>query len=333
MTAAVVRRALLTPLVLALEVVGIPLLAVLLLVATPWAAITDRTYSVPRAMVVTIAYLALDLWAFGLCALAALESLLRRTGRAALTRRASRIGTRVLDRLYVVARRVLDLHVVVEDSDAALAAVSADRAPLIVLSRHAGPGDTFLVVHALLMRQRRVRVLLRAALRLDPGIDVLGSLLSFAFVRRGAGKSAPTLQRIAGLAAAMDNEDAFVLFPEGGNVSRERVQRRVQRLREQGSEWQADAAARMRHLGPPFPGGVLAALRGSPSADVLFVAHSGLAGMEGPVWHWIPVHRTLRMRWLLVPADEVPRDEESQTRWLFDWWQRLDDTVERAFSG
>lgn len=332
MTFAVLRRALLTPLVLALEVVGIPLLAVLLLVATPLAAVTDRSYSVPRAMVVTIAYLALDLWAFVLCAVARLDSVVRRTGRAVLTQRASRIGTRVLHRLYAVAGRVLDLHVVVEDSDQAVAVITAKRAPLIVLSRHAGPGDTFLVVHALLMRERRVRVLLRAALRLDPGIDVLGSLLSFAFVRRGAGKSAPTLQRIAGLAAAMDNEDAFVLFPEGGNVSRERVQRRVQRLREQGSEWEADAAAQLQHLGPPYPGGVVAALRGSPPADVLFVAHSGLAGMEGPVWRWIPVHRTLRMRWLLVAADEVPRDEEGQTRWLFDWWQRLDDTVGDAFA-
>lgn len=332
MTVAVLRRALLTPLVLALEIVGIPLLTVLLLVATPLAALMDRSYKVPRAMVVTIAYLALDVWAFVLCAIAALDCLLRRTGRAALTQRASRIGTRDLHRLYAVARRVLDLHVVLEDSDEAVAAVAAERAPLIVLSRHAGPGDTFLVVHELLMCERRVRVLLRAALRLDPGIDVLGSLLSFAFVRRGAGKSAPTMQRIARLAAAMDAEDAFVLFPEGGNVSRERVQRRLQRLREQGSEWQADAAARLRHVGPPFPGGVLAALSESPSADVLFVAHSGLAGMEGPVWRWIPVHRTLRMRWLLVPADEVPRGEEAQTRWLFEWWQRLDDIVENAFA-
>ncbi|MGH7687950.1 MAG: 1-acyl-sn-glycerol-3-phosphate acyltransferase [Candidatus Dormibacteria bacterium] len=331
MNVAIVRRALLTPLALVVECASIPLVGVLLIVATPLAVLTTRRLSVPRAMVVTIAYLALDVWAFVLCAVAAAVCLLRGQGRDVLAERAYGIGTRILHRLFFVARRVLDLHVSVEDSDDALAAVTGQSTPLIVLSRHAGPGDTFLVVHELVMRGRRTRVLLRAALRLDPAIDVLGSLLSFAFVRRGAGKSAPTLQRITRLAAAMLGNGAFVLFPEGGNVSRERVQRRLQRLREQGSAWQAESAARLRHLGPPFPGGVLAALRGAPHADVLFVAHSGLAGMEGPVWRWIPVHRTLRMRWFLVPCSEVPRDEEGQNRWLFEWWQRLDDTVEDSF--
>src|SRR4029450_6899592 len=46
--------------------------------------------------------------------------------------------------------------------------------PVIVLSRHAGPGDSFLLVHQLLSRYRRKpRIVMKAALQFDPGLDVV----------------------------------------------------------------------------------------------------------------------------------------------------------------
>lgn len=323
----VLRRTLLTPLALVLECAAIPLLGALSLVCTPVALIADRSLRVPRAMIVAVCYLALDAWAFALCAAAVTAAVVRHQDDSAPAERAYVIGTRLLHRLYRVAHRVLDLSVAIDGSDEALAAIADGHRPLIVFSRHAGPGDTFLVVHELLCRNRRTRVLLRAALRADPGIDALGSLLSFYFVRRGTGRSDTTLERITTTVATMQTRGVFVLFPEGGNVSGERAQRRIRRLQEQGLHWQAERASQLHHVGPPFPGGVLAALRGSDTADVIFVAHSGLAGMQGPLWSWIPDHRTLRMRLFLVAAADVPRDADAQTEWLYDWWQRLDDWV------
>src|SRR5262252_6803978 len=55
--------------------------------------------------------------------------------------------------------------------------------PVIVLSRHAGPGDSFLLVHQLLSTyQRRPRIVMKAALQFDPSIDVVINRLPHAFV-------------------------------------------------------------------------------------------------------------------------------------------------------
>ena len=48
--------------------------------------------------------------------------------------------------------------------------------PLIVLSRHAGPGDSLLLVHYLLsVCERRPRVVMKATLQLDPSVDILAN--------------------------------------------------------------------------------------------------------------------------------------------------------------
>ena len=46
--------------------------------------------------------------------------------------------------------------------------------PLLVLSRHGGPGDSFLLVHEILSWSgRRPRIVLKDTLQFDPMIDVL----------------------------------------------------------------------------------------------------------------------------------------------------------------
>lgn len=62
-------------------------------------------------------------------------------------------------------------------------ALSARRRPVVVLSRHAGEGDSLLVLHELLCRhRRRLRVVLHQALRMDPLIDMLGRRLPNRFI-------------------------------------------------------------------------------------------------------------------------------------------------------
>ena len=54
---------------------------------------------------------------------------------------------------------------------------------MIVLARHAGPGDSFLLVHQLLSAYRRKpRIVMKAALQFDPSIDVVINRLPHAFV-------------------------------------------------------------------------------------------------------------------------------------------------------
>ncbi len=47
--------------------------------------------------------------------------------------------------------------------------------PVIVLSRHAEPEDSFPLVHQLLsVYRRRPRVVMKASLQLDPSVDIVG---------------------------------------------------------------------------------------------------------------------------------------------------------------
>jgi 1-acyl-sn-glycerol-3-phosphate acyltransferase len=199
---------------------------------------------------------------------------------------------------------------------------------MLVLSRHAGPGDSLLLVHTLLGRDhdRRPRIVLKDLLQLDPLVDVYLNRLPNAFLQAGADDSTA---RVARLAEGLGDEDALLIFPEGGNFSEGRRRRAIDRLRMKGMEPQADAAERMRHVLPPRPGGVAAALAGAPHADVVLVAHTGLEHLTtaADLWDGLPMDSTVRMRWWFVPAAEVPRDPQQLERWLYDRWADLDRWV------
>jgi 1-acyl-sn-glycerol-3-phosphate acyltransferase len=202
---------------------------------------------------------------------------------------------------------------------------------MVVLSRHAGPGDSFLLVHTLMNRDhlRQPRIVLKDLLQMDPLIDVYLNRLPNTFVSSGPGSGERAEEAIAGLARDLGEEDALLIFPEGANATPQRRVRAIQRLRERGLAAAVRRAEGMRHLLPPRPGGVAAALRAAPHADVVLVAHTGLEHLStvGDVWRGLPVDKTLHLRWWFVPAAEVPRDEEELTDWLFRWWETIDDWI------
>jgi 1-acyl-sn-glycerol-3-phosphate acyltransferase len=234
-----------------------------------------------------------------------------------------------LDVIYRAARRTCGLSVEVEvPPDAA----AIEGRPLIVLSRHAGPGDSLLLVHHLLATcGRRPRVVMKSALQLDPSLDVAANRLPNAFVQRHAGRTTEAIRR---LAAGLDPRSALLLFPEGGNWTPLRWGRAIARLRSQGRDDLAERAVVMPRLLAPRVGGVAAAITACPSADVIFVAHTGLDGMVSvrDVWRSLSGDVTARARWWRVPAAEVPRGagREAQVDWLYDWWQRLNAWIESA---
>jgi hypothetical protein len=91
----------------------------------------------------------------------------------------------------------------------------------------------------------------------------------------------------------------------------------------------------MRHVLPPQPGGVAAALSAAPEADVVWVAHAGLDHLftVADVWRGLPLDTVVRMRWWRVPAGEAPDGFEAQVAWLYDWWARIDTWIDEARAG
>ena len=207
-----------------------------------------------------------------------------------------------LDLMYRGAEGTYGLRVEVDEPEftAAEAAARLTR-PVIVLSRHAGPGDSFLLVHQLLsVYQRRPRVVMKATLQLDPSVDIVGNRLPNVFIK-----------------GRQTGENIFT--------------REIRRLEQKGRPDLAARARDMPNLLPPRPGGTLAAISACPDADVIFVAHAGLDNIItlGDVWGKFPINQVIRARWWRVPFDAVPRsaEHEAQVQWLYDWWEQIDTWI------
>jgi 1-acyl-sn-glycerol-3-phosphate acyltransferase len=201
--------------------------------------------------------------------------------------------------------------------------------PLLVASRHAGPGDSFTLIHALMhWYGREPRVVLKDTLAWDPGIDVVLRRIPARFIDPRGGD----VEHLIGeLAQGLDENDAFVIFPEGGNFTPHRRQRGIDRLRRLGLERMAQRAEAMNHVLAPRPGGLLAALDGAPNADVVLVAHTGLDHLltVGDVWRALPMDKRIVMRWWQVPREEIPEGRDERIEWLFGWWERIDEWVDQ----
>jgi len=227
--------------------------------------------------------------------------------------------------LYHEAARVLRLRVQIEgpNPDEYL-----DR-PLLVFCRHAGPGDSFLLINALVnWYAREPRIVLTERMQWDPALDVVLNRLPNRFIPGGGG--AQLEHRISELATALDHNDAFVIFPEGGNFTEKRRDKAIARLRKLGLERMAVRAENMTNVLAPRPGGFLAALDAAPEADVVLVAHTGLDHVltVGDVWRELPMDKQIVMRWWRVPRAEIPTDRDGQIEWLFGWWEEIDAWID-----
>ncbi|GAA5140397.1 hypothetical protein GCM10023340_00460 [Nocardioides marinquilinus] len=224
------------------------------------------------------------------------------------------------------AQRVLRLSIATDGPDPD----AHPGKPLVVACRHAGPGDSFTLVHALMhWYSREPRVVLKSTLAWDPAIDVLLNRVPARFISTNPGPGADLETLIHDLAVGLDEDDAFVIFPEGGNFTAQRRERAIARLHRLGLETMARRAERMTHVLPPRPGGLLAALDAAPEADVVLVAHTGLDHLVSvrDLWRALPMDKRITMRWWQVPAEEIPTGREERIDWLFDWWERIDHWV------
>jgi 1-acyl-sn-glycerol-3-phosphate acyltransferase len=234
--------------------------------------------------------------------------------------------------LFREAKRVLRLDITTEGPTPD----AHPGQPLLVCCRHAGPGDSFTLIHALMYwYDREPRVVLKDTLRWDPAIDVLLHRIPARFISApGSRTESPAggdlESQITELATGLDGDDAFVIFPEGGNFTAARRDRAIARLRRLGLERMAQRAEQMTNVLAPRPGGFLAALDAAPEADVVLVAHTGLDHLltVGDVWRELPMDKQIVMRWWRVPRSEIPPDRDARIDWLFGWWERIDDWIE-----
>ncbi len=202
--------------------------------------------------------------------------------------------------------------------------------PLLVFCRHAGPADSFTLLYALMhWYGREPRVVLKETLAWDPAIGVLLGRLPSRFVSTHPRPGRDLEAEVGHLARDLDENDAFVIFPEGGNFTPERRRRAIDRLRRLGLHKMAHRAEEMIHVLAPRPGGVLAALDAAPGTDVLLVAHTGLDHVVSvaDVWHWLPMDKRLLMGWWRIPHEEIPTEREARIEWLYERWRRVDDWV------
>jgi 1-acyl-sn-glycerol-3-phosphate acyltransferase len=233
---------------------------------------------------------------------------------------------RLLGRLFRRARRAFALEVAPLEPGFEL-----PEGPLLVFSRHAGPGDSFLLVYALLAAGRRPRVVLTERLALDPLIDVLLHRTPNCFVGRGQERRAAA-ERIGTLAGELGEHDALLLFPEGGNFTTARRRRLISRLRSLRDWRRLPVARSLEHVLPARPTGVFAAVDAAPpGARVVFVAHTGLDRLESvaDVWRAVPLDVPVRAAWWSVPVERIPQGEHERIAWLEREWARVDEWIER----
>ncbi len=197
--------------------------------------------------------------------------------------------------------------------------------PLVLFVRHAGPGDSFLLVHTLLAAAGlRPHVVLKRILRLDPCLDILLGRVPHAYVP--APRGVETAAALGSLAAGLRPGDALVLFPEGGNFTERRRRHALAALRRLGLARLAGQASAMPHVLPPRTTGAFAVLDAAPGADVVFVAHTGLDTVDSvrSGWAALPLAHPVRAHWWRVPAARVPSGEAARTEWLMAQWARVD---------
>jgi 1-acyl-sn-glycerol-3-phosphate acyltransferase len=209
----------------------------------------------------------------------------------------------------------------------------SDRA-LLVLCRHAGPGDSVIVLDALINRyQLRPRLVMKQSMQLDPAVDAYFHRLPAAFIDTEDGDGSGQ-RAIRCLARGLGHDDTLVMFPEGGNYTPRRHRRAIRHLARAGYHGDAARAHRLRNVMPPRPGGVLAVLD-EADVDVLVLGHSGIGRIHsvGDAWRSLEDPKQVALKAWFTPYAEVPADRERRVGWLFDLWTTVDQWIESEADG
>lgn len=203
--------------------------------------------------------------------------------------------------------------------------------PVLVFCRHAGPGNSMLLIGTILIGYRRnPRIVMLAKLQWEPLFDIMLNRLPNEFIQHDPERRHLYLDAISDLATNLGDQDAFVLFPEGKDFTPKVRMRAIEYLKSKGHASAAARAEKMKHVLPPRHGGVMAALESAPQADVVLVAHAVLedVGTFKELWSRIPLAHPIVARYWRIPQSEVPRQKEQLIEWLYGWWETIDEWIE-----
>jgi hypothetical protein len=340
----VVRRVVLAPAMIALTAFLLAVTPVVLLVLAFLVRFLPGRWRALRMFWFLLVYLLREsLGIFGLLSLWVLSGFGWKLRSERFSRAHIRLTGWYLRGLVGSASKVLGLSLVTESvpDDLALGPTRAAALkhreevtpvrPVLVFSRHAGAGDSFILVHLLInIYGRRPRIVLKDLLQLDPCVDIVLNRLPNRFISPNPPPGSGVVESIENLAADLESDGALLLFPEGGNFSERRRSRAIERLRQQGLDQAAQKAEGLAHVLPPRPAGAFAAIDASPDSDVLFVAHTGLEQLStlGDLWSGLPLDREVRLTWWTVRHEDIPTDPNERVLWLYEWWERIDDWIE-----
>lgn len=310
--------------IVVLEVV---IVAVLVPVAVAGAlvAVVDRRMRLLRLALMGAGYLMVEMAALAGFLLVWLARPLRsraRSERADLALLAWALGA-----VLWVARRTVGLEVEIEGNAAPGALAGPD--PVVVLARHGGIADSFVLVWLLSARYRlRPRVVLKDLLLWEPLIDVALNRTGACFLPPPGRRPDGLEQRVGRLAETLVEGDALLLFPEGGNWTPRRRLTGIARLWAAGKPAAARAAALMDHVLAPRAGGVLACLDARPDLPVVIAAHTGLDKVTtaGQLWAALPFDRPMTLRWW--PAAHPPWGADERVEWLTTEWAVVDEWID-----
>jgi len=81
---------------------------------------------------------------------------------------------------------------------------------------------------------------------------------------------------------------------------------------------------------PPRMGGPLAMLERNTGADAVFCVHTGLEHTVslGQLWQGGMVHARVRVRFWVVPYEEIPESREARAEWLWEQWTRVSEWLD-----
>lgn len=207
--------------------------------------------------------------------------------------------------------------------------------PLLVFSRHAGPGDALLVAHSLIqIHHRRVRMLGTTKLLWDPFFNHVVRRLPFHFCEQEPSNPQAELREVMASAASIEDDGAMIIFPEGGNFTPTRYRNALERLEKRGQPDRVEKAERMTHVLPPRSAGALAALEACPRATAVFVAHVGLDDLLSlrDLWRNVPIERTVEATFWVAERDPQATGPVGMSDWLWGQWEAVDTWIDNHWS-
>jgi len=224
------------------------------------------------------------------------------------------------------ARRIFALTFHVHNSEA------LNGPAVLMLPRHASIADTVLpMTYYAIPQNIPLRYVLKKELQWDPCLEIVGNRLPNYFVDRVSQNSDEEVARVVALLDSMPPEEGLLLYPEGTRFSESKHKQLNAKASANPDSEHAQQLARWPKLLPPRLGGCLGLLSANKYHDLLFFAHSGFEGsasfielMNGS-WSHSEVH----LEFWRIPYEDIPTGTAEQTKFLFEQWDKMHDTVER----